>query len=202
MNVFTKLLTWTQTTFQPWGAYGLFILAFIESSFFPIPPDILLIALSLASPEKALFFAFICTIGSTMGGMLGYGIGYLGGHTLLEKLVSHRKIVRVHNLFNKYEAWAIGIAGFTPLPYKVFTIAAGVFYINFRKFIFVSFFSRGARFFLEALLLLYFGKSILAFLTKYFDLISLLAVISLIPVYIAYRNIKKRKRNAQTAEKA
>lgn len=192
MSIFNKLLLWTQQTFEPMGAYGLFVLAFIESSFFPIPPDILLIALSLAAPEKALFLAFVCTLGSTLGGMLGYGIGYVGEHAILEKFVSHNRIEKIHDMFNRYEAWAIGIAGFTPIPYKVFTIAAGVFYINFKKFILVSFLSRGARFFLEAVLIFYFGKFIVNFLNKYFDIISITAVMLLIPCYLAYKRLKRK----------
>jgi membrane protein YqaA with SNARE-associated domain len=193
MSIFNKLLTWTQDTFAPLGAWGLFLLAFIESSFFPIPPDILLIALSLAAPEQAFFLAFICTLGSALGGMLGYGIGYIGQHAVLEKFVSHRKIAKVHRLFNKYEAWAIGIAGFTPIPYKVFTIAAGVFYIDFKKFVLISFLSRGARFFLVASLIFYFGQPISDFLNSYFDIISLVAVALLIPIYLIYKRIKNKK---------
>ena len=88
MSLFDGIIEWTEATFAPLGAWGLFILAFIESSFFPIPPDILLIILSLASPEKALFYALICTIGSVLGGMLGYGVGYVGEKAVLERFFS------------------------------------------------------------------------------------------------------------------
>lgn len=194
MSLFNKLLLWTQQTFEPLGAWGLFILAFMESSFFPIPPDILLIALSLASPEKALFYALICTIGSVVGGMFGYLIGYIGEEAVLKRLFSQQKIEKVHNLFNKYEVGAIAIAGFTPIPYKVFTIAAGVFYINFWKFVITSFWSRGARFFMEALLIFYFGEPILTFLNKYFDILSLIAVALLIPSYIFWKKFRKTEK--------
>ena len=120
MSLINSLISWTNNTFQGW--YGLFILAFIESSFFPIPPDLLLIALCLAKPSLGLFFALICTIGSVLGAMFGYGIGYYGGKPLLLRLFSSSKVSKVHNLFERYEAWAIFIAGFTPIPYKVFTI--------------------------------------------------------------------------------
>ncbi|MEK6862489.1 MAG: YqaA family protein [Nanoarchaeota archaeon] len=193
MSLTNKLIEWTHATFQPLGAWGLFILAFIESSFFPIPPDLLLITLSLFEPEKAFFFALICTIGSVLGGMFGYLIGYIGEIAILRKLFSEEKIKKVHNLFNKYEVWAIAIAGFTPIPYKIFTISAGVFYINFWKFVITSFWSRGARFFLEATLLYFFGKFILNFLNNYFDWISLIGVALLIVIYIIYKKIKNKK---------
>src|SRR3989338_4459954 len=102
MSVFNSLLVWTQRTFEPLGAWGLFVLAFIESSFFLIPPDILLIALSLAAPERAFFLALVCTIGSVLGGMFGYGIGYVGERAFLERFVSRKKVEKVHDMFNRY----------------------------------------------------------------------------------------------------
>ena len=166
MGLFNGLVVWTNNVFGASGSYGLFLLAFMESSFFPVPPDVLLIALSLADPSKALWFAFICTAGSVMGGMFGYLIGYLGEMAILKKLVSEHKIQKVHNMFNKYEALAILIAGFTPVPYKVFTIAGGVFYINFKKFVLMSIISRGARFFLEAALIIFYGAEIMSFIDR------------------------------------
>jgi len=176
VSFFAQLMTWTQKTFEPLGALGLFILAFMESSFFPIPPDILLIILSLAEPSKALWFALVCTIGSVVGGVFGYIIGYAGKEAVLKRIVSQRKIEKVHKMFEKYEAWAIGIAGFTPIPYKVFTISAGAFYINFKKFIIASFLSRGARFTIEAVLIMYFGKAIVGLIDAYFNWITLVGV--------------------------
>lgn len=187
MSLFNSLIDWTNSTFKPYGSLGLFTLAFTEASFFPIPPDLLLITLSLADPSLALWFALITTIGSTLGGVFGYLIGYIGEHAILEKFFSPKKIEKVHNLFNKYEAWAIFIAGFTPIPYKVFTIAAGVFYVNLKKFIIASFFSRGLRFFLEAVLIIVYGDFILDFLTKYFDILSIIGIILLIIIIVIYK---------------
>ena len=197
MGIFSSLLTWTQETLQPLGAWGLFVLAFIESSFFPIPPDILLIVLALEHPDLALFFALITTVGSVLGGMFGYGIGYVGGKAVLEKFMSHNKIQRVHDLFNKYESWTIGIAGFTPIPYKVFTIAAGVFYINFWKFVVMSLLSRGARFFLEAVLIMFFGAQIVIFIDTYFGPLSLLVVVVLALGLYMYKRKKFDKTTQQ-----
>jgi len=190
MSLLLTLVEWTQRTFEPLGAWGLFILAFIESSVFPIPPDLLLIVLSLAEPQYALWFALVCTLGSTLGGMFGYLIGYVGEQAVLERFFDRKKIEKVHRLFNKYEVWAIAIAGFTPVPYKVFTIAGGVFYIDFKKFVLVSFLSRGARFTLEALLIMFYGPQIVTFLDANFNGLSLLAAVVLLGGYFMHKRLR------------
>jgi membrane protein YqaA with SNARE-associated domain len=167
---------WAQTDY---GTYALFLIAFVESSFFPIPPDVLLIALSILSPQIALYYATVCTVGSVLGGAFGYFIGLKGGKPILERFFAHEKIVLVHSYFEKYEAWAIGIAAFTPIPYKVFTIAAGVFYINFRKFMLVSILGRGGRFFIVAGLIKLFGTEIKYLIENYFELFTILFVVLL-----------------------
>lgn len=194
MGLFNGLLDWTNAIFKPMGSFGLFLLAFLESSFFPVPPDVLLIAMSVVEPDKALWFALICTIGSVLGGMFGYLIGYVGEMAVLEKLFAHNKIQKVHNLFQKYEAWAILIAAFTPIPYKVFTIAAGVFYVNFRTFVLASIVGRGARFFIEAILIMLYGQEIVNFIDKYFNWTTIWITAALIVLYLAYRKFKKKKR--------
>lgn len=193
MSLFNSLLAWTTNTFAPLGSLGLFTLAFIESSFFPIPPDALLIVLSIDNPSKAFFFALIATIGSVLGALLGYLIGYLGEIALLEKYVSRRKIERAHNLFNKHGSLAIFIAGFTPIPYKIFTIAAGVFYIDLKKFVIASILSRGLRFFIVATLIMLYGRAILTFIDKNFGLLSIIISIIIILVYIGFRKKKSMK---------
>jgi len=191
MGLINGFVTWTNENFGSFGSPGLFTLAFMESSFFPVPPDLLLISFTLANPELAFFFALICTLGSVFGGMFGYGIGYVGEQLVLEKFFSKRKIERVHKLFEKYETWAILIAGFTPIPYKVFTISAGVFYVNFKKFVVASFIGRGARFFLVALLTKLYGQTVIDFLDK-FDIILLEVVGIALVAYITYRIFKKK----------
>ena len=187
-----SLITWTRNTFEPLGPLGLFILAFMESSFFPIPPDILLIVLCAAEPEKALLFALICTLGSVIGGMFGYLIGYGGKEAILKKFFSERKIAKVHNLFNKYEAWAVAIAGFTPIPYKVFTISAGVFYVNFKKFVIASTIGRGLRFFIEAILIIFFGEMIIGIIQKYFNWATIMVAAVVFLVYVIYMKYVKK----------
>jgi len=182
-----QITTWTLDKFLPYGPLGLFALAFAESSFFPVPPDILLIALALAEPESAFYLAAITTIGSVLGAAFGYFIGYKGGRPLLEKFVSHERISLVHRYFEKYEAWAIGIAGFTPIPYKLFTIAGGVFYINFFRVIVASIISRGTRFFLVGSAIYFFGDTIREYLTKYFNIFTVAFVALLLIGFAAIK---------------
>src|SRR3989344_9670145 len=102
MSIFNGLVSWTQNTLQTLGSLGLFILAFIESSFFPIPPDILLVVLALGDTSNAFWFASVATLGSVLGGIFGYGIGFFFGEVVLRKFVKEEKLMKVHDFFNKY----------------------------------------------------------------------------------------------------
>ena len=165
--------------FMEMGEIGLFLLAFMESSFFPIPPDFILIPMCLAKPENALIFATVATIGSALGGVLGYGIGRFGGRPALNFFFKKQqdKILQVEKLYNKYGVWAVGAAAFTPIPYKVFTIASGVFKMNLLGFTIVSIIGRGMRFFIVATALMLFGEKIKANLELIIILVSILIVI-------------------------
>ena len=193
MNIIEVLINWTNRHFAKFGGLGLFFLAFIEASFFPVPPDILLITLALGDPQNAIYYGVVCTVGSVLGGLFGYLIGYIGEKAVLEKMFKHDKIEKMHNYFEKYEAWAIFISGFTPVPYKLFTIGAGVFYVNIRKFIIFSFFGRGLRFMGEAILLMYFGKQIVEFLDSSFNVYTLVITLLLIGIFILYQTFIKKK---------
>jgi len=183
---------WTTEKFLPMGPLGLFLLSFAESSFFPVPPDILLIALALIEPKSSFFLALITTIGSVLGAIFGYFIGLKGGRPVLEKFISKDRISLVHEYFNRYEAWAIGIAGFTPIPYKIFTISAGVFYINFKRFVLVSILSRGTRFFLVGTAIFMFGDRIKFYLEKYFNIFSIAFVLLIILGFLALKTMNKK----------
>lgn len=186
-------IAWAKTPYGPWA---LFLLAFAESSFFPIPPDVLQIALTLTEPSAAFYLAAITTIGSVLGGMFGYLVGLKGGLPILKRFVAEKKIRLVHDYFSRYEAWAIFIAGFTPIPYKVFTIAAGVFSIDFKIFVLASILGRGARFFIVATLLFFFGREISSLIGKYFNLFSIAFVILVIIGFYALRHLPALKKSS------
>ncbi len=171
-RLYDWVLAWAET---PYGSWALFLLAFSESSFFPIPPDVLLIALAIAIPKKSFKYALICSCGSVLGGCFGYLIGWkfmaLIGNRIVELYGLAPKVEAIQILYHKYDAWAVAIAGFTPIPYKVFTISAGVFQINFLVFIIASLLSRSARFFLVGGLIYTFGPQIQGFIDKYFNIL-------------------------------
>ena len=184
------MLHWADT---PYGAPALFVLAFAESSFFPIPPDPLLIALVLGSTQKAFRFASICTVASVTGALLGYTIGHFLWWTPENHFTSiaefffrnipsftYETFKKISEMYKDYDFWIIFTAGFTPLPYKVFTISSGAFNINLVMFVFASFVSRGARFFLVTFLIWKFGPQIKDFIDKYFNLLAIAFTILLI----------------------
>jgi membrane protein YqaA with SNARE-associated domain len=176
---------WAST---PYGTWALFILAFCESSFFPIPPDVLLIALGVAAPARSLKYALICSIGSILGGCLGYVIGWrfmVGiGNKIVEFYGLSHQFDTIRNLYSTYDAWAVAIAGFTPLPYKLFTITAGAFEINFIVFVLASAVSRSARFFIVGGLIYRFGPYIAGFLEKYLNLITIIFTVLLVGGFV------------------
>lgn len=176
-QLYDWMLSWSDS---PYGVPALFCLAFAESSFFPLPPDVLVIALTLGNPSQAWWYATVATLGSVLGGAFGYGIGWFGGRPLLLKFMGQNRMDLVHQYFQRYEAWAILIAGFTPIPYKIFTIGAGAFYVDFRTFMVASIVSRGARFFLVAFAIQFMGPWVKEMIEKYFNLFSIIFVVLLV----------------------
>jgi len=171
--------------------WALFIISFIESSVFPIPPDILLIPMILASREKAWKIALICTIGSVLGGIAGYGIGFFlfeqFGRPLLEFYGKAGKFTEFQEMYNAWGAWVVAMAGLTPFPYKVITIASGVTALNLGTFIIASVVSRGIRFFLEAWLLWYFGDPIRDFVERYLGILVTGGFVVLLGGFVAVK---------------
>jgi membrane protein YqaA with SNARE-associated domain len=189
-QIYDKSLIWVQS---PSGIWALFLLAVAESSFFPIPPDIFLMVLCIAAPKKSFRYATICAVGSVLGGAIGYGLG-LGfmdtlGVKILEWYGLQGKYEVVQDLYRQYDALAVGAAGFTPLPYKLFTITAGAFKINFVTFILVSIVSRSARFFLVAALIYKFGAPVRYFIERYFNILTILFFILLIGGFLLIKFI-------------
>ncbi|MBN1105526.1 MAG: DedA family protein [Deltaproteobacteria bacterium] len=176
---------------KPHADWALFIIAFAESSFFPIPPDVLLIALAVMVPRRAFRYAFICSIASVLGGMLGYLIGLefydILGRPIIEFYGVERHYREVQHLYEKNAFAAIAIAGFTPIPYKVFTIAAGAFQIPFLTLVSASVLSRPARFFFVAALFFFFGPPIKSFIDKYFEWLSVIFVVLLVLGFVLIR---------------
>jgi len=187
-RLYDWVLHWADT---PYGGLALFLLAFAESSFFPIPPDVLLIALAISIPKKSLRFAAICTAGSVVGGLAGYGIGALlwSGvqHIFIPHIFSQAAFEHVVGLYQKYDFWVIFTAAFTPIPYKVITITAGVCHVNLVMFVIASTVGRAARFFLVGMLFRIFGKPIRGFIESYFNLLSILFTVLLIGGFFLIR---------------
>ena len=186
-TLYDWVIHWSDT---PYAKTALLLIAFAESSFFPLPPDILLIAMGVGAPSRALGFAAICLVGSVTGGMAGYAIGmglwavisswfydYVPGFT-------PEVFLKVSTLYSDNAFWAVFAAGFSPIPYKVFTIAAGATQINFPTFVMASILSRGLRFFLIGGALKMFGPSVKQILEKYFDLFSIIFLVLLFGGFI------------------
>lgn len=178
-SLYDKVLGWSRHPHAPWYLGGL---SFAESSFFPIPPDVMLAPMSLARPNKALWFAMLTTVASVVGGIAGYLIGV----TLFEVIAPwlHQagyfdKYLTARAWFDEWGFWAIFLAGFSPIPYKIFTITAGAIAMPFAPFVIASFIGRGSRFFLVSLLMSWGGEKMEAKLRHYIDWIGwgLVAVI-------------------------
>lgn len=187
-RLYDWVLHWAKT---PYGPTALFALTFAEASFFPIPPDVLLIALCLSLPTRAFRFAALCTVASILGGMFGYFLGMEFYESVGSKIIEFYHLTEkyevVAGLYNQYNAVAVGVAGFTPLPYKLFTILAGVCEINFPIFVIASFVSRGARFFIVAGLIWKFGEPIKVFIDKYFNLLTVVFTVLLVGGFVAIK---------------
>lgn len=187
-RLYNWILSWSESR---WGWLALFVIALFEASWFPLPPDILLIALCLGATKKSFRFASLCLTGSVLGAALGYCIGYylwttpVGDPTVVANffynhVFSVESFNNVGSLYDRFNFWIVFTAGFTPLPFKLFTIAGGMFHINFVMFIIASIVSRGMRFFLIAWLIWKFGAPIKSFIDKYFNLLATLFTILLI----------------------
>jgi membrane protein YqaA with SNARE-associated domain len=165
------------------------VVSFAESSFFPIPPDVMLIPMVLARPERAWWLATLTTITSVIGGMAGYAIGYFlldtVGMWIIDTYNLHAGMETFKQYFAEYGVWVVAVFGFTPLPYKLATIASGIAMLPLGPFMLASIATRGARFFLVAALLKYFGPSIRVFIEKHFNWLSMVFVVLLIGGFVA-----------------
>ncbi len=193
-NPLRRLYNWMLSfADKPSGPRVLGVITFAESSFFPIPPDPLLLALSLGAPKKALRFAAICTVASVLGGIAGYLLGSLFWEALSGFFfayvpgVTPEAFGKVQGLYQRWDFWAVFLAGITPLPYKVFTLSAGVFQVSFPVFVVASMLSRGLRFFVLAGLVYFYGQPIQGFIDRHFERLSWAFGILLVLGFLAIR---------------
>ena len=168
--------------------WALAAISFIESSIFPIPPDVLLIPMVLAARERAWRIAWVCTLASVLGGIAGYGIGYFLFETVGQPLLAFygyaERFTRFSAAYNEWGAWIVAGAGLTPFPYKVITILSGVTGLNMPVFIIASILARGLRFFIVAALLWKFGDPIRAFIERRLGLLFILFCVMLVGGFV------------------
>ncbi|MGI9408246.1 MAG: YqaA family protein [Hyphomicrobiaceae bacterium] len=176
---------------HPRATQALFGISFIESSFFPIPPDIMLVPMVLAERAKAWFYAAVCTLASVLGALLGYAIGYFLfdtiGQPLFEAYGYAEKFEAFRSQYNDYGAWIVLFAGVTPFPYKVITIASGTTGLNLVVFVLARVLARGLRFFLVSGLLYWFGPPIRDFIERRLGLVTTVGIVSLFGGFLAIK---------------
>ena len=168
-----------------WAILVLIVGTFLESLISPIPPDPLLIAMSVLQPTLSIYFALVATIASVLGALLGHWIGKKYGRLVLRKFVSEDKILVGEKLFDKYGVWAVLLAAITPIPYKVFAILAGVLKLDVKRFLIASIIGRGIRYLSFGIVLYFFGEDIRVLMEDYFDNLTLLIIIGFIGSVVA-----------------
>ncbi|OGZ42012.1 MAG: hypothetical protein A3C80_02365 [Candidatus Ryanbacteria bacterium RIFCSPHIGHO2_02_FULL_45_43] len=192
MGALHALYHWTLAwASHPYAALALFLLAFFESSVFPIPPDVLLIAMVVAVPLKWFRYATIAVVGSLLGGIAGYLIGYFlygtVGVAIIDFYHAESLVKEIGNRYSAYAFLAVFSAAFTPIPYKVITLSAGFFKIQPLTFLFASLLGRGLRFFLVAGLLRIYGERMKIFIHRHFDTLAVLFVVLLIGGFLVLK---------------
>ena len=186
--LYDRVMRWSRLPLAPWYLAGL---SFAESSFFPVPPDVMLAPMSMAQPERAMRYAGITTLASVVGGILGYAIGYFAIQAI-EPVIQDAgywdAYQRAHSWFQEWGFWAVFIAGFSPIPYKVFTIAAGSLSMSIAPFLMASTIGRGARFYMVATVLAWGGPRMEGVLRTYVERIGWVLVGVAVIAYLALRD--------------
>jgi membrane protein YqaA with SNARE-associated domain len=187
-RLYDRVLALSASPQAPWW---LAVIAFAESSFFPIPPDVLLIPMALARPQRAWLLALICTVASVTGGMLGYYIGYalfdIVATPLLHAYHYEAAFARFKDTYAEWGLWVILIKGLTPIPYKIVTIASGAAAFSFPVFVAASIATRGARFFIVATLLHYYGEPVRVFVERRLTLVTSLVALGIVGGFVVLR---------------
>lgn len=181
-------MRWSKHEKAPWFLSGL---SFAESVIFPIPPDVMLAPMALAKPQRAWFYALITTLASLLGGILGFALGWLAFDSIIQPLVTQwgyqEKLDLAISWFEQYGIWVVFLAGFSPIPYKVFTISAGSLHMAFLPFVVASLIGRGMRFFLVAGLMLWGGPAMEQKLRTHIDKIGWAVVILAVLAYFGLK---------------
>ncbi|MGE3164985.1 MAG: YqaA family protein [Planctomycetota bacterium] len=189
-RLYDWVLSWAETRY---GTPALALVSFTESSFFPIPPDPLLMALSLGRPKRSAVYATICTVASVLGGLLGYWIGLEAfeyvGRPIVDFYGKHDIYQGLQAKFTEYGFLTILTVALTPIPYKVFTIAAGSFHLDLPTFIAASILGRGLRFYAVGILIQCFGEPIRAFIDRYFEWLAVLFTVLLITGFLVLKRV-------------
>ncbi len=187
-RLYEMALRWAAHRHAQWGLAGL---SFAESSFFPIPPDVMLAPMALAQRSRAWWFALITTVASVLGGVLGYLIGMFSFEIIEGWLQGHQRYwdgyLLAQQWFDEWGVWAILLAGFSPIPYKVFTITAGVISMSFLPFVIASLIGRGARFFLVAGLIVLGGDRMESALRRHIDTVGWMVLVLAVLAYVLLR---------------
>lgn len=186
-SLYRKIIAWSE---HPKAVYYLILVSFTESCIFPIPPDVMLISMSLAKPEKAWFYAGATTISSVLGGLFGFLLGafflkYLFPY--IEYLGYSDSYYQVIDWYRLWGFWIVLLVGFSPIPYKIFTIASGSLHMSILPFLMASLISRGARFFLTATLLYFYGRRVRDFLEQFIEWIGWFFVIIFVFIYLWFK---------------
>jgi membrane protein YqaA with SNARE-associated domain len=188
-SLYARVMSWAAHRHAP---RYLAALSFAESSFFPVPPDVLLIPLCAARPNKALRLGMLTTAFSTLGGLLGYLLGWLA-FDLITPLIRDAgywaQVLRVEGWFREYGVWIVFVAGFSPLPYKVFTVTAGAMSMPLLPFVFASFIGRGARFMLVAALIARFGPRVEPWIRRWVEWLGWLSVLA-VAILLIWLNVR------------
>ncbi len=187
-SLYDKILKWCENKYSVYVLAGV---SFFEASIFPIPPDPILITICLSKPKRSLYIALVCSVFSVLGAILGYFIGSALWSAVdgffFDYIFSEQVFLNVRELYHENSFTALLAAAFTPIPYKVFTVAAGVFQISLTDLIAASAIGRSARFFLEGGLIYFFGAGIKTFIDRYFNLLTIAATLLIIALIIVYR---------------
>ena len=200
-ELFHALTDWTLALADSdWAVALLALIAFSESVIFPVPPDPLLMAVGIANPSSAIWVAALVTVASVCGAYVGHILGKRVGRPLLYRIAPRGKVERAESLFLRYGAWAILVAAFTPIPYKVFTVLAGILDLPLKPFLLASLIGRGARFLIIGALIYAFGEPIREFIEGEFEIIAIASgagIIALAAAYVVYARMSSKRREPE-----